>query len=82
VSVYNGDIKYWTKRAITPESKTKSRDMLLKKQDYKCAICGLKFFPGDVIEIDHIESKARGGKHKIANLQLVHASPCHDYKVK
>lgn len=79
-SVYNGDVNYWSKRAITPELKTKTRDILLKRQDYKCIICGFKFLPGDVIEPDHIKPKAEGGKHKIANLQLVHASLCHGYK--
>lgn len=75
-SVYNGNIGYWSRRSITPSLKTK----LLKRQNDKCAICNLKFYPGDIIETDHIKPTAKGGKHVISNLQLVHASPCHDYK--
>lgn len=31
-------------------------------------------------ENNMIEPIVKGGKHVISNLQLVHASPCHDYK--
>jgi RNA-directed DNA polymerase len=79
-SVYDGNLKYWSKRAINPELKTHVRIKLLKKQKDKCAICKLKFLPGDVIETDHIIPKAKGGTNQITNLQLIHASPCHDYK--
>ena len=67
-------------RSITPSLKTKMKTRLLKRQEDKCAICNLKFFPGDIIETDHITPIAKGGTHAITNLQLVHASPCHDYK--
>lgn len=80
VSVYNGNIGYWSRRSITPSLKTKTKTKLLKRQEDKCAICNLKFFPSDIIETDHIKPIAKGGKHVISNLQLVHASPCHDYK--
>jgi len=80
-SVYDGNIKYWSKRAISPELKTQVKVKLLKRQGDKCAICKLKFLPGDVIETDHIIPKAKGGTNQITNLQLVHASPCHDYKI-
>ena len=80
VSVYNGDLKYWSRRAIKPNLKTQIRDKLLKRQDYKCSFCGKTFFPTDVIETDHIIPIARDGSHKITNLQLLHAV-CHDNKV-
>jgi len=79
VSVYNGDLAYWSRRAITPELRTRTRAKLLEKQDYKCALCLGTFLPGDVIETDHIQPIAKGGKHKFANLQLLHAV-CHDHK--
>jgi len=79
-SVYDGDVTYWSRRAISPELKTTTKSRLLKRQDYRCNICKVKFTPDDVIETDHIHPIARGGKHRITNLQLVHASPCHDYK--
>lgn len=79
VSVYNGDIKYWSKRAISPDLKSRSKIKLLKKQDYKCSICGKIFMPSDIIETDHVIPIAQGGSHKITNLQLLHAV-CHDKK--
>ena len=79
VSVYNGDLKYWSRRSITPSLKTKTREKLLKRQDYKCSICGNYFMPNDIIETDHITPIHRKGAHKISNLQLLHAI-CHDKK--
>ena len=79
VSVYNGDLVYWSRRAITPELRTRTRAKLLEKQGYKCALCSGTFLPGDLIETDHIQPIAKGGKHKFANLQLLHAV-CHDRK--
>lgn len=81
-SVYNGDLSYWSRRSITPSLKTSTKTKLLKEQNDACAICNLKFFPGDIIETDHIIPIARGGTHTSKNLQLVHASPCHDYKIE
>ena len=79
VSVYNGDVRYWSRRAINPKSKTMTKNKLLKKQNYKCTRCGKIFMPLDSIETDHIVSKAKGGSDKISNLQLLHAV-CHDKK--
>mgnify|MGYP001799527970 CR=1 FL=1 len=79
-SVYNGDLKYWSRRAITPDLKTKTKDRLLKRQSYKCFICGKTFLPFDTIETDHITPIAKGGSRKITNLQLLHAV-CYDRKI-
>ena len=79
VSVYNGDLIYWSKWAITPELRTSKRVKLLRKQAYKCNICSKLFLPGDITEIDHIKPVSEGGSQKIANLQMLHAV-CHDYK--
>lgn len=80
VSVYNGDLNYWSRRAITPDLKTRTRDKLLKRQNYKCSACGKTFLPFDIIETDHITPIAKKGSHKITNLQLLHAV-CHDRKI-
>lgn len=80
VSVYNGDLSYWSRRAITPDSKTRTRDKLLKRQNYKCSVCGKTFLPFDIIETDHTTPIAKGGSHKTTNLQLLHAV-CHDRKI-
>lgn len=55
------------------------KSTLLKQQKGKCAWCGLHFFEGDVMEIDHIEPISCGGKDKWENLQLLHRH-CHDEK--
>jgi RNA-directed DNA polymerase len=70
VSVYKNDLKYWFRRAITPDLKTQTRDKLLKRQYCKCSLCGKTFLPFDILEIDHIIPIARGGSHKTTNLQL------------
>lgn len=54
VSVYNGDLNYWSRRAITPDLKTRTRDKLFKQQNYKCSACGKIFLPFDIIETDYI----------------------------
>lgn len=80
ISVYNGNLKHWSRRALTLELKTRTREKLLKRQDFKCSICGKPFLPFDIIETDHIKPIARGGSHKITNLQLLH-TVCHDRKI-
>ena len=51
----------------------------LKRQKGKCAHCGLTFHEEDVMEIDHIIPKSKGGKDTYKNLQLLHRH-CHDVK--
>jgi 5-methylcytosine-specific restriction endonuclease McrA len=52
---------------------------LLKKQQGKCAHCGLFFKDGDITELDHIIPKSIGGKDIYENWQLLHRH-CHDEK--
>ncbi|MDJ0746681.1 MAG: HNH endonuclease signature motif containing protein [Xenococcaceae cyanobacterium MO_167.B27] len=52
---------------------------LLKSQRGKCNLCGLTFKHDDVLEVDHIIPKSRGGKDTYLNLQLLHRH-CHDEK--
>ncbi|WP_363266989.1 HNH endonuclease signature motif containing protein [Okeania sp. SIO2B3] len=54
---------------------------LLKKQQGKCTHCGLFFKDGDVIELDHIIPKSKGGKDEYKNWQLLHRH-CHDEKTR
>jgi RNA-directed DNA polymerase len=79
-SVYDCNFDYWAKRALPPELRTKRRIVLMLEQKGKCAICSATFKPEDIIEIDHIIPRVKGGKHNVQNLQLLHAH-CHDYKV-
>jgi len=66
-------LNYWSRRAITLDLKTRTRDKLLKRQNYKCSVCGKTFLPFDIIATDHITPITKRGSHKITNLQLLHA---------
>ena len=54
---------------------------LLKKQKGKCAHCGLFFRDGDLLEVDHIVPRSKGGKNEYKNYQLLHRH-CHDEKTR
>jgi len=80
-SIYDNDISYWSQRgrALGNRANSKSILRLLETQDSRCNICGLKFIPGDVLEVDHIKPKNLGGLDTYKNLQLLHGH-CHDQK--
>ncbi len=61
-----------------PEMPTKVAK-LLKAQKGKCNHCGLYFLQNDVMEVDHIIPKSKGGLDEYKNLQLLHRH-CHDEK--
>ncbi|NJO93465.1 MAG: HNH endonuclease [Hydrococcus sp. RM1_1_31] len=52
---------------------------LLKRQEGKCLHCGANFKYGDLMEVDHILPKSKGGKDAYSNMQLLHRH-CHDQK--
>lgn len=80
-SPYNGDLIYWSSRmGKNPEMPTRVAK-LLKGQKGKCAHCGLHFREGDVMEVDHIIPKSKGGRDEYKNLQLLHRH-CHDKKTR
>lgn len=80
-SIYDNDLVYWSDRgrALGNRAFSKSIPRILRNQDNKCNLCGLKFLPGDVIEIDHIVPKASGGADHYGNLQALHGH-CYDQK--
>ncbi|MDE5088975.1 MAG: HNH endonuclease signature motif containing protein, partial [Trichodesmium sp. St16_bin2-tuft] len=45
---------------------------LLKNQKKKFVDCGLNFRPRDLIDVDHIVPKSKGGKNNLNNKQLLH----------
>lgn len=66
---------YWRERMktqVAEETYSKQRLVLLRSQEYMCALCGIRFIPGETIQIDHIISKYRGGSDDLANKRLVH----------
>ena len=79
VSPYDGNWVYWsTRMGKHPETPIRVA-LLLKKQKGKCPHCGLHFKDEDLMEIDHIIPKCKGGKDIYKNLQLLHRH-CHDVK--
>ena len=79
VSPYNGDWKYWSKRRGEYPGTPTRVAKLIKIQKGKCPHCGLYFTNEDLLEVDHIVPKSKGGKDTYSNLQLLHRH-CHDTK--
>ncbi|MGI2909590.1 group II intron reverse transcriptase/maturase [Tolypothrix sp. VBCCA 56010] len=78
-SPYDGNLVYWsTRMGKNPEMPFRVAT-LLKKQKGKCTHCELFFREDDVMEVDHIIPKSKGGKDEYKNLQLLHRH-CHDTK--
>jgi RNA-directed DNA polymerase len=80
-SPYDGNWKYWSTRMGSYPETPKRVAELLKRQKGKCSWCKLHFKDGDVMEIDHIEPKSKGGSNRKVNLQLLHGH-CHDEKTR
>ena len=74
-SPYDGDTAYWS------EHKSKLYDgetsIALKKQNHRCASCGLKFIDEERVHLHHIDGNHANWKKN--NLEAIHES-CHDYK--
>ena len=62
----------------SPDMPTRKAN-LLKRQKGVCPWCCLSFRERDTLEVDHILSRALGGKDTYNNLQLLHGH-CHDKK--
>lgn len=78
-SPYDGNLLYWsTRMGRNPEMPARV-SQLLKTQKGICTHCGLLFREKDVMEVDHIIPKSKGGKDEYKNLQLLHRH-CHDTK--
>jgi RNA-directed DNA polymerase len=80
-SPYDGNWTYWSKRrGEYPETPTRVA-ILMKKQKGYCNHCHQSFTPDDIVEVDHIIPKSKGGKDEYKNLQLLHRH-CHDNKTR
>ena len=80
-SPYDGDLIYWSSRMGKHPEMPKRTASVLKKQKGKCAHCGLFFRDGDLLEVDHIVPRSKGGKDEYKNWQLLHRH-CHDEKTR
>ena len=78
-SPYDGDWVYWAKRTGRQPGLPKRIATLIKRQNGKCAFCGLYLKPEDKLEVDHLIPQSKGGKDGYNNLQLLHAH-CHHKK--
>lgn len=78
-SVFDADWIYWSTRMGRHPQVSQRVALLLKRQRGTCAYCRLFFKDKDLLEIDHILSRAQGGKDEFTNLQLLHRH-CHDVK--
>ncbi|MEH2010935.1 group II intron reverse transcriptase/maturase [Nostoc sp.] len=74
-SPYDGDIAYWSERNSKLYDGETSK--ALKKQNHKCASCGLKFIDEERVHLHHIDGNHANWKKN--NLEAIHES-CHDYK--
>jgi RNA-directed DNA polymerase len=78
-SPYDGDLFYWVKRLKGHPLMTSEKARLLKWQQGKCAICGLTFREGDLLETDHVIPRSLGGSDLLINKKVYHRH-CHDRK--
>jgi RNA-directed DNA polymerase len=78
-SPFDGDWLYWAARNGKHPQLPARIAMLLKRQQGRCAYCGLYFRDEDLLEQDHIWPQAYGGVDRLDNLQLLHRH-CHDCK--
>ena len=78
-SPYDGDWIYWSARLGYHPKVPPRVAKLLKRQRGRCRECGLWFREGDVLEVDHLIPRRRGGTSGLHNLQLLHRH-CHNRK--
>ncbi|MEH2277304.1 MAG: reverse transcriptase domain-containing protein [Nostoc sp.] len=74
-SPYDGDTAYWSERKSKLYDGETSK--ALKKQNHRCASCGLKFIDEERVHLHHIDGNHANWKKN--NLEAIHES-CHDYK--
>jgi hypothetical protein len=74
-SVYDGDFIYWSKKNARQYSGPLAS--ALKRQDYKCNTCRLRFGGADWIELHHKNGK--NNDFRLSNVEALHRT-CHHYQ--
>ncbi|MGJ5633162.1 group II intron reverse transcriptase/maturase [Nostoc sp. CALU 1950] len=74
-SPYDGNTAYWSER--NSKLYDGETSIALKKQNHRCASCGLKFIDEERIHLHHIDGNHANWKKN--NLEAIHES-CHNYK--
>nr|ALO20915.1 HNH endonuclease [Microglena monadina] len=80
-SVFDGNEIYWTLRNPRFSILSTRVKNLLIRQSGKCTLCKATFKMGEMMEVDHIIPKSKGGLDQYQNLQLLHRQ-CHVVKTK
>jgi RNA-directed DNA polymerase len=78
-SPYDKHQKYWSDRLTKNNNFNTRTQILLRKQKGICKWCKTQFTYEDILEVDHVIPKAKGGKDELSNLQVLHRH-CHDTK--
>jgi len=76
LSVYDGNLVFWSKR--NSKLSTGPLATALRKQDYRCNDCGLRFSIEDHIELHH--KNGINSDFRISNVEALHRS-CHQYQL-
>ncbi len=74
-SPYDGDTAYWSER--NSKLYDGETSIALKKQNHRCASCGLKVIDEERVHLHHIDGNHANWKRN--NLEAIHES-CHDYE--
>ena len=80
-SPFDGRYIYWANRSAKYSFSSIRHHNLLKRQKNVCALCHKSFYPDDIVEVDHILPRSKGGKDVYENLQLLHKY-CHVKKTR
>jgi len=73
------EAQYWRKRRNKRRECLTYKEVdrtLHRRQQYRCALCGVAFEEHDLIDTHHIKPRSEGGSNDVDNLNLVHAW-CH-----
>jgi len=79
-SPYNPALReYWqqrNQRQVDPQANSRRKRLVLRRQHYCCAHCGIAFLPNEEIHYHHHIPRAQGGTDEMDNLRAVH-NHCH-----
>lgn len=67
--------EYWLnrhKRQVGRQTFSRQKLMLLNKQNYRCALCGIPFLPEEITDDHHIIMRCEKEDNRLENRQIVH----------
>lgn len=78
-SIYDGNHIYWSLRLERYSFFGNRTKRLIRLQKGICNYCNKRFYPTDIIEIDHIIPISKNGNNRLSNIQALHKN-CHIQK--